>query len=143
VHGAAVEGVLAVAHAQEARALLEGLRAEAGHVEQPLREREGAVASRCETMRFARVGPMPATRESSGALAVLSSTPTEFTQLSTTSSSFLARGAPEDVVLVLPHADGLGVDLHQLGERVLQAARDGDGPAHREVEVGELLAGDV
>jgi hypothetical protein len=47
------------------------------------------------------------------------------------------------VVLVLPHADGLGVDLHQLGERVLQAARDGDGPAHREVEVGKLLAGDV
>ena len=47
------------------------------------------------------------------------------------------------VVLVLADADGLGVDLDQLGQRVLQAAGDGDGAAHGEVEVGELLARDV
>ena len=48
-----------------------------------------------------------------------------------------------DVVLVLPDADRLGVDLHELGQRILQAARDRDGAAHGEVEIGELLARDV
>ena len=31
-----------------------------------------------------------------------------------------------DVVLVLPDADRLRVDLHELGQRILQAPRDGD-----------------
>ena len=48
-----------------------------------------------------------------------------------------------DVVLVLAHADALGVDLHQLGQRILQAARDGDGAAQADVEVGQLLAGEL
>ena len=47
------------------------------------------------------------------------------------------------VVLVLPDADALGIDLHQLGQRILQAARDRDGAAHGDVQVGELLARDV
>ena len=46
-------------------------------------------------------------------------------------------------MLVLADADGLGVDLDQFGERVLQAARDGDGSANGEVEFGKLLARDV
>ena len=46
-------------------------------------------------------------------------------------------------MLILADADGLRVDLHQLGEGVLQAAGDGDGAADGEVEVGKLLAGDV
>ena len=40
-----------------------------------------------------------------------------------------------DVVLVLADADRLRVDLHQLGQRVLQPARDGDRAAQRHVEV--------
>ncbi len=48
-----------------------------------------------------------------------------------------------DVVLILAYADTLGVDLDQLGQRVLQAAGDGDGAAHRQIEIGELLAGDI
>ena len=47
------------------------------------------------------------------------------------------------IVLVLADADGLGIDLDQFGERILQAACDGDGSANGEVEVGKLLAGDV
>ena len=47
-----------------------------------------------------------------------------------------------DVMLILADADGLGVELDQLGQRVLQAARDGDGSADGEVEIGELLARD-
>jgi len=46
-------------------------------------------------------------------------------------------------VLVLADADRLGVNFDQFGERILQPARDGDGPADGQVEVGKLLAGDV
>jgi hypothetical protein len=48
-----------------------------------------------------------------------------------------------DVVLVLPDADGLRVDLHQLGERVLQAPRDAHRAAQRHVEARELVAREV
>ena len=44
-----------------------------------------------------------------------------------------------DVVLVLADADGLGLDLDQLGQRVLQAPRDRHGAAQADVEIGELL----
>ena len=45
------------------------------------------------------------------------------------------------VVLVLPDADRLGVDLDQLGERVLQAPGDGDRAAQRHVQLGQLGRG--
>ena len=45
-----------------------------------------------------------------------------------------------DIVLVLPDADALRIDLHQLGQRVLQAARDRDRAADGDVQLGELLA---
>ena len=43
------------------------------------------------------------------------------------------------VVLILAHADGLGVDLHQLGQGVLKPPGDGHGGAQIHVELGELL----
>jgi len=47
------------------------------------------------------------------------------------------------VMLILTDADGFWVDLDELGERVLETARDGGGSTDGEIEVGELLAGDV
>ena len=47
------------------------------------------------------------------------------------------------VVLILADADRLRIDLHQLCERILQAASDGDGSADGQVEFGELLTRDV
>ena len=52
-----------------------------------VRVRNGPFASRCATMFSARPGVMPETRRSSGADAVLTSTPTALTQSSTTASS--------------------------------------------------------
>ncbi len=46
-----------------------------------------------------------------------------------------------DVVLVLADADGFRVDLHKFGERILQAPRDGDRTADRDVEIGQFGAG--
>lgn len=52
-----------------------------------VREENGPFASRCATMFSASPEVMPETRASSGAEAVLTSTPTPFTQSSTTASS--------------------------------------------------------
>ena len=43
------------------------------------------------------------------------------------------------IVLVLADADGLRVDLHEFGEGILHAPRDGDGAANRHVVFGKLL----
>ncbi len=51
------------------------------------RDRNGPLASRCATMLSASPAVMPETRPSSGAEAVLTSTPTALTQSSTTASS--------------------------------------------------------
>ncbi len=48
-----------------------------------------------------------------------------------------------DVVLVLADPDALRIDLDQLGERVLQPARDADRAAHGEIQLRELLTGNV
>jgi hypothetical protein len=45
-----------------------------------------------------------------------------------------------DVVLVLADADRLRVDLDQLGERILQAARDRHRAAQAHVELGNSRA---
>ena len=47
-----------------------------------------------------------------------------------------------DVVLVLADADGLRVDFHELGERVLHAAGDGDGTANHDVVFGQFFPGE-
>ena len=46
-------------------------------------------------------------------------------------------------MLILAHADALGVDLHQLGQGVLEAAGDGHRRAQVHVKVGELLGGQL
>ena len=43
------------------------------------------------------------------------------------------------VVLVLPHADGFRINLHQLGQRVHQPAPDGHSSPHRDIVIGKLL----
>ena len=45
-------------------------------------------------------------------------------------------------MLVLANADGLRVNLHQLGQRIHQAASDGYRAPHRDVVFGKLIAGD-
>ena len=47
------------------------------------------------------------------------------------------------VVLVLADADGFRVDLHQFGQRVLQATSDGHCATDRHVEVREFLGGQL
>jgi hypothetical protein len=46
-------------------------------------------------------------------------------------------------MLVLADANGLGIDLDQFGQRVLQAAGDGDRAAQAHVQIRELLRGQL
>ncbi len=42
------------------------------------------------------------------------------------------------IVLILTDADGLGIDLHQLCQRVLQTTGNGNGPAQTDIQFGKL-----
>src|ERR1035438_7985806 len=46
-------------------------------------------------------------------------------------------------MLVLAYANRFGINFHQLGQRVLQAASYRDSASHRQVKIGELLPRDV
>ena len=140
VHGGGVERIVAAADAQEPGALLEGLRPEPRHPLSCWRVRNGAVGVAVGDDRGGQRGVMPETRASSGCEAVFRSTPTAFTQSSTTASSERASCASAHVVLVLPDADGLRVDLDQFGQRILQPPGDRDRAAQRDVQVGQLRA---
>ena len=141
VHAGHVQRVVAAANAQKARALLEGLGAEAADFQQLLAASERAV-------RFAPAhhglghGARQArhARQQGRAGGVQIDTDTVHAVLD--HGVELARQfALVHVVLVLADADALGVDLHQLGQRVLQAARDAGGAAQTHIHVGQFLAG--
>ena len=89
-------------------------------------------------MFFATALEMPATFSSRAGEAVLRSTPTAFDAGFDHAAQRLAELLRRHVVLVLADADRLRVDLDELGERVLQAVRDRDGAAQRQVVVGVL-----
>ena len=71
------------------------------------------------------------------------STPTKLTQLEMTASSVSLSCFGIDVVLVESDADVLGLDLDQLGQRILEPAADRDAAAQGGVGVGKLLAADL
>ncbi len=107
----------------------------------PERLRNGPLASRWLTMFCATRSVRPETRDSSGPEAVFTSTPTPFTQSSTTASRERDSFPSGEVVLVLADADRLRLDLHEFGERVLQAPGDRDRAAQRHVEPRQFRAG--
>ena len=112
MHARAIEWIVAVDHPQEAGALFEGLRGlDTGTSFNAMRPRNGPLASRNATMFSASVPPIPETRASSGAEAVLTSTPTALTQSSTTASSERESFRLGYVMLILTDADGFRVNF--------------------------------
>ena len=141
--GGHIERVLAAADAQEARRLFEGLGSDAGHCAELHARAEAAVlvAELDDLQRGALVdaGHVAQQRPGRGVQIDADAVDAAFDD----GFERLLQLALIDIVLILADADGFGIDLHQLGQRVLQAAGDGDGAAHGEVEVRELLARDV
>ncbi|MGY3548255.1 hypothetical protein ACVW0W_004022 [Bradyrhizobium sp. USDA 4469] len=72
----------------------------------------------------------------------MTSTPTAFTQSSNHRVERFGELGLTEVVLILADADCLGLDLDELGERILKTAGDRDRAAQGDVEVGQLLGGE-
>ena len=138
-----VEGVLPPAHAQEAGRLLEGLRPEARHLQELLPRAEEPLLLAVLDDRAGEAGPDPghvAEEVPRGGVEV------DAHPVHAVLDHRVERplqGGVGDVVLVLPHPDAARLDLHELGERVLEPPRDRDGPAHGGVELRKLRAGRV
>ncbi len=138
VDSGGVQAVLGLGQAQEARALLIGFGAEALD---PFQLGTGGESPSSLTPGddiLAVAALTPATRRSSGALAVFRSTPT-CSHSPPPRRPASVQALLGHIVLVLPNADGLGIDLHQLCQRVLQAAGDGNGAAQVDIVFRELL----
>ena len=140
--GTGIEWMRAVADAEESGGLLKGLGTEAGDFQKFVAGFEGAVlvAKFDDALRGAGVEAGDIAEEM-GAGGV------EFhaDMVHARDDSVIERaleGGLVDIVLVLADADGFGVDFDEFGERVHEAASNGNGTAHREVEIREFLAGD-
>ena len=142
MHGRGIERVVAVHHAQEASGLLERALAHARHLQQLLAAAEGTVGvAERHDVAGQRVAQARDTRQqrhrrgiqirADGVHAVFHHRIERLAELQRT-----------HVMLILAHADGLGIDPHELRERILQTARNRHGPAQRHVEIGELLGGE-
>ena len=141
VHARKVERVVAARDAQEARRLLEGLGAEAGHLEQLLAVAEGAV----------RIAPTHDVRRHRGRQARHARQQRRRcgVQIHTDGVDAILdhrieaarQAALIHIVLVLADADALGIDLHQFREWVLHAPCNAHGAAQADVEIRQFLAG--
>ena len=134
-----IERILAVTDAKESGSLLEGFGSHARH--------RGELHARPKlTMLIAKLdhlqrGPLVDTRD------VAQQRPGRGVQVDAHAVDTALDDRLErlvklrliDVMLILSDADRLGVDLHELGERVLEAAGNRDGAAYGEVEIGKLL----
>ena len=139
VHRRGVEGIVALHDAQEAGGLFEGLWTEAGHLEQGLAVREGAVflpvAHDVVGQGFAQAGHPGQQGRRGGVHFHAHGIHAVFHHRIELAGELVLV----DVVLVLADADGLGIDLHQLGQGILQAAGDGHGAAEGNVEIRKFL----
>ncbi|PSK61818.1 hypothetical protein B0E53_06285 [Micromonospora sp. MH33] len=141
VHAGGVERVVAAGDAQEAGALLERLRPEPGHLLQlgPGAERPVGVTVQHDVLGQpgADAGD-PGEQRGRGGVDVDADGVDAVLHHRVEGAGQLHLG---QVVLVLPDADRARIDLHELGQRVLEAAGDGDRAAQRDVQPGQLLGG--
>ena len=136
MHAGRVERVVAAADAQEPGALLEGFRAKPRHTHELLPGAErafGVAAGHDRSGQPGRDAGNPRQQRLRGGVQVHSDRVHAVLDHGVQRVRQLALG---HVVLVLPHADGLGVDLDQFGQRVLQPPSDGHCAAERDVEPG-------
>ena len=139
VHGGVVQGVVGLGHAQEAGRLLEGLGPQARYGAQLFAAGERAVLLAVgDDVAGEGVAEAGDARQQGHGGGVDVHPHGVHTVLHHRFQG-LGQATLIDVVLVLADADGLGIDLHQFGEGVLQAPGDGDGAAQGHVQVGEFL----
>ena len=141
MHAGHVQRVVAAANAQKARALLEALGSEAGHLEQLLAVAKAAIGvapahQRCRDAR--RQARHPAQQRHAGGVEVDAHRIDAVLDHGVKAARELAL---VEVMLVLSDANGLGVDLDEFGQRVLQAPGNARSAAQADIDVGHLLRG--
>ncbi len=143
MYGGGVQRVVAVHHAEKAGGLFEGLLAQARDLFQLAAglERTVGIAELHDVLRQRRVEAGDAGQQRGG-----SGVDVDADGVHAVLDHGIQRTRQLElghVVLVLADADGLRVDLHQLGQRVLQAAGDGDGTAQGDVQIREFAGGEL
>ena len=136
-----VQRVVAVANTQEAGRLLKSLGPQAGDLQQLPAIPEAAMGIAPAHHRFGHCAGQaghPCQQRHRGGIQVH---PHRVHAILHHAAQLACQVALVDVVLVLTHTDALGVDLHQLGQRILQAPRNADCTAQAHVQLGQLLAG--
>ena len=141
VHGTAVEGIVAFAHAEESGALLEGFVAKAFDFLQLLARVEGSfvVAVVDDFPGKGRAYAADIAEEFAAGGVELHAYAVDTADHHIV-EAFLQEGLV-DIVLVLSHANAFGIDFHQFAEGVHEAASYADGSADGDVVFGELTAG--
>jgi hypothetical protein len=143
VHRGGVERVLPTAHTHEARRLLERLWAQAGYLQERAAALERAFFVAVCDDALGQAGAQPGDpRQQRGAGRVQLHAHAVHAALHHL-VQLLRQKWLEHVVLILADPDALGVELHQLCQRILQAPRDADGATNRQVELGKLFTSDV
>ena len=143
VDAGVIQHVAALRHPQEADALLKGLRPQLGHLEHPLPGGEGSVLLPVldDVPGGGVVQPRHVGQQGGGGGVEIH--PHRVDAVLHHAGEGLVQPGLGHVVLVLAHADALGVDLHQLGQGILEPPGDGHGASQVHVVVGELLRGQL
>ena len=139
MHRCAIEQHVAVRHTQEAGALLISLRAKPLDLEQLLAAGKTAVlfavSQNIFGNGFAHARHARQQRRGRGIDVHADRTDAVLDH----AVQRLTEPRLRHIMLVLSHPDGLGVDLDQFGQRVLEPPRDGDRGAQRHIKIRELL----
>ena len=139
--GAGVQGLVPVADAKESSRLLERFGAKPGHFEEVTPRLKSAVGIPVILDRLGQAGAQSGNvaQELAAGRIDLNTHPVHATY------NHVVQLALEetlvDVVLVLSHADGSGVNLDQFGQRVHQAPPDGYRSPDGDIHVGKFFPG--
>ena len=143
VDAGVVQYALTLRHPQKSGALLKGLGAQFGHLQNLLAGGKGAVLLPVfhNILGSGVVEPRHLGQKGRGGGVHIH--PHRVHAVLHHPFQRLIQAGLGHVVLVLAHTDGLGVNFHQLGQRVLETAGDGHRRAQIHIVIGELLRGQL
>ena len=141
MHAGGVQRILPVLDAKEARALLKGLRPQLGHFQKLFPAGESAVGFSVlhDIFRDGLCDSRNIFQQRRGGRIQIHAHPVHAVLHHALQG--LRQLLLVHVVLILAHADGLGIDLHQLRQRILQPSRDGSRASLSHVKIGKFLRG--
>ena len=139
--GRVVQRLAAVANPQEPRRLLEHLAAQLGDVQQSLPAVKPPVRIAMLDNPLGQLGADPGHVRQQRAAGRVDIDAHRVDARFHFAFQAAAQQCLVHVMLVLADADGLGVDLDQFGQRILQSVRDADRASDRDIQVGILLGG--